>query len=299
MALAARPKRPPQHKKRIGQHHRQSKVYLKSYWPYLPMLLIVGVGMAINTAWSTQSVLGAHSDFTGSALLEATNHQRLDAQEPALSLDPQLNSAAQAKAEDMAAKNYWAHNAPDGHTPWSFISASGYNYQLAGENLAFGFSNANDTVAGWMNSPEHRANMLNKDYQNVGFGVVSTPNFQGKGPQTIVVAEYAAPAVAAANITFNVDNHNVEVKNAHTELSARPVSRIQVITGGQASWSLLALSAITGAALAVFIVRHGFRVRRLINQGEAFVAHHPYLDIAIVFIVMAGYVLTRTNGLIR
>jgi methylmalonyl-CoA mutase cobalamin-binding subunit len=299
MALAARPKRPPQHKKRIGQHHRQSKVYLKSYWPYLPMLLIVGVGLAINTAWSTQSVLGSHSDFTSSALLESTNHQRLEAQESTLSLDPQLNAAAQAKAEDMAAKNYWAHNSPDGRTPWSFISAAGYNYQLAGENLAFGFSNASDTVSGWMNSPEHRANILNKDYQNVGFGVVSTPNFQGKGPETIVVAEYASPSAAAANITFNVDDHAAEVKNASTELSARPVSRIQVLTGGQASWSLLALSAITGAALAVFIVRHGFRVRRLISQGESFVAHHPYLDIAIVFIVMAGYILTRTNGLIR
>jgi uncharacterized protein YkwD len=299
MALATRPKRPPQHKKRIGAHHRRSKHYMQPYWPYLPMLMLVVVGLAINSAWSTKSVLGSESNFQTATLLEATNQQRTDADEANLTLDSRLMAAAQAKADDMTAKNYWSHNSPDGRTPWSFVTAAGYGYQVAGENLAFGFNNASDTVAGWMNSSEHRANILNQDYQNVGFGVASSPNYQGKGPATIVVAEYAAPSASVATISFNVDNPNAQVKHASTELAAKPVSRIQVLTDGQAAWSLAAISAITGAALAVFLIRHGFRIRRLINQGEAFVAHHPYLDIAIVFIVMAGFLLTRTSGLIR
>ena len=299
MALATRPKRPPQHKKRIGAHHRRSQRYMKPYWPYLPMLLIVAVGLALNSAWSKQAVLGTGSDFSSAALLDATNQQRSAAHESGLTIDPQLSAAAQAKAEDMAKRNYWAHNSPDGRTPWSFITAAGYSYQLAGENLAFGFNDASATVAGWMNSSEHRANILSQAYQNVGFGVASAPDFQGKGPAVIVVAEYAAPTPAAANITFTVNNPAGDVKNAHTELAARPVSRVQVLTDGHAAWSLMAVSALTGAALAVFLIRHGFRVRRLINQGEAFVAHHPYLDIAIVVVIMAGYLLTRTSGLIR
>jgi uncharacterized protein YkwD len=299
MALATRPKRPPQHKKRIGAHHRRSKHYMQPYWPYLPMLMLVVVGLAINSAWSTKSVLGSESNFQTATLLEATNQQRTDADEANLTLDSRLMAAAQAKADDMTAKNYWSHNSPDGRTPWSFVTAAGYGYQVAGENLAFGFNNASDTVAGWMNSSEHRANILNQDYQNVGFGVASSPNYQGKGPATIVVAEYAAPSASVATISFDVDNPNAQVKHASTELAAKPVSRIQVLTDGQAAWSLAAISAITGAALAVFLIRHGFRIRRLINQGEAFVAHHPYLDIAIVFIVMAGFLLTRTSGLIR
>src|SRR5206468_12650742 len=120
----------------------------------------------------------------------------------ALTIDPQLAAAAQAKARDMVAGNYWSHTSPAGKTPWTFISAAGYQYQQAGENLAYGFASADDTEAAWMNSAEHRANILETSYQNVGFGVAQSPNYQGQGAETIVVAEYGQPVPAAANITF-------------------------------------------------------------------------------------------------
>lgn len=53
MALATRPKPKVQHKKRVAQHHRQSKTYLKAYWPYLPMLAIVAVGVVVSSHWPT------------------------------------------------------------------------------------------------------------------------------------------------------------------------------------------------------------------------------------------------------
>ncbi|HEY5152776.1 MAG TPA: CAP domain-containing protein, partial [Candidatus Saccharimonadales bacterium] len=117
MALATRPKSTVHAKKRQAQHHRHSKPYLKTYWPYLPMLMIVVVGLAINSLWSTGSVLGAKSDFGNAALLGATNADRIDNHKPALSLDPQLEAAAQAKANDMVRRDYWSHNSPDGKTP--------------------------------------------------------------------------------------------------------------------------------------------------------------------------------------
>jgi hypothetical protein len=51
MAIATRPKPKVQHKKRKAQHHRQTSSYLKPYWPYLPMLAIVGLGMFVNNHW--------------------------------------------------------------------------------------------------------------------------------------------------------------------------------------------------------------------------------------------------------
>jgi Cysteine-rich secretory protein family len=303
MALATRPKRTVQHKKRIGKHRRHNKPYLKAYWPYLPMLLIVGAGLMINSLWSNQSVLGVNSDFSSTTLLAKTNANRESEHDPDLTIDPQLSAAAQAKANDMIRGNYWAHNSPDGKTPWSFIAAAGYQYQSAGENLAYGFANASDAVIGWMNSPEHRANIMNPAYQNVGFGVASSSNYQGKGPQTVVVAEYGQPVPAVANITFTVPEPTAttapEVKPASTELAAKPVARIQLLTGGKATWSLAAVSALAGAALAIFIIRHGLRFRRLLVKGEVFIAHHLLLDIAIVFIFTAGFVLTRASGITR
>lgn len=255
----------------------------------------------INSLWTSSNVLGVKSDFTSNSLLNETNVSRATENETKLTISPQLTAAAQAKANDMVKHNYWSHNSPRGSTPWTFIEASGYQYQAAGENLAYGFTNADNTIIGWMNSAEHRANIMNAAYQNVGFGVAQAANYQGKGPQTIVVAEYGQPAVAVANITFTVDNP-ASVAGANksaTELSAKPVSRIQLLTGGQATWSALALSALAGAALMLFILRHGFRIRRTISRGEAFVAHHPYFDIAIVLVFVAGFVLTRTSGIIR
>jgi len=292
MALATRPKPNVNHKKRVAQHHRYSKPYLKTYWPYLPMLMIAGFGLIISSVWTNrQHVLGTQSDFSDSSLLSYTNDYRIRNAVGSLTIDPQLNAAAQAKAEDMAKNNYWSHSSPQGQTPWSFITAAGYNYQTAGENLAYGFSGAKQTIAGWMNSEDHRANILNGNYQNVGFGVASSPDYQGQGPRTIIVAEYANPASVAltSNGTMPINNTT----------PAKQVSRIEVLTGGNANWSLYVLSALTGAAVVVFITRHGLRLKRLIFQGEAFVAHHPFFDIAVVLVITIGFVLTRNGGIIR
>ena len=267
------------------------------------MLLIIGAGILVNNLWAASNVLGAARNLNSSYLLNETNQDRAIEQKTPLSLSPQLTAAAQAKANDMVKNDYWSHTSKEGKTPWSFIAGSGYQYQSAGENLAYGFNDAAGVIAGWMNSPEHRANLLNAGYQDVGFGVASASNYQGKGPQTIVVAEYGQPVEAVANITFTVpetsQNTPANVKGDKTELTARPISRIAVLTGGNAQWSALLISAIAGAALAIFLIRHGRRLHRLIVQGEVFITHHPLLDIAIVFVFTAGFVLTRTTGIIR
>lgn len=289
MAIATRPKKTVQHKKRRAQHHQHSKVYLKTYWPYLPMLMIVGVGLMINSLWSNSAVLGAFSDYSTQTLLQETNNRRLQQAEAPLSLNAQLNAAAQAKAEDMAKQNYWSHTSPDGRTPWTFVTAAGYQYQVAGENLAFGFTDAASTISGWMNSEEHRANILNAAYKHVGFGIAQAANYQGRGPETIVVAAYGQP------VGSSLGAQNNEI----AELPAKNVARIQVLTEGQAAWSALIAGLITGGALTIFVLRHGFRIKRLLNEGEAFVVHHPYLDIAIVFVITIGFLLTRPGGLIH
>ena len=200
MTLVAPAKPPGHHKKYTGQHHRRTKVYHKAYWPYLPILLIVFGGVVLNNGWlNSHAVLAYATDMSTQSLVDDTNAQRASNGLAGLSLNSQLEQAAQAKANDMVARNYWSHNTPDGQTPWSFITAAGYNYQTAGENLAYGFTSASDTVTAWMNSPEHRANILNTTYQEVGFGVANSANYQNSGPETVVVAEYAEPVTTVAS----------------------------------------------------------------------------------------------------
>jgi hypothetical protein len=132
------------------------------------------------------SILGTFSDISNQQLLILTNQQRQNNNLGVLTDNSELDQAAANKAMDMFSKDYWAHNAPDGTTPWVFIKGAGYNYIYAGENLARGFTNAQDVITAWMNSPEHRQNVLSPNYQNVGFAVAT-----GKlnGEDTVLVVE--------------------------------------------------------------------------------------------------------------
>lgn len=269
------------------------------------MLLVVALGFIMNNFWAVSGVLGTSSDYSPDTLLSSTNQQRSAVNEPSLTIDPQLTAAAQAKAEDMAARDYWAHDTPDGKSPWTFITGAGYNYQLAGENLAYGFTGAEETVGGWMNSPGHRANILNAGYQNVGFGVVTVPNYQGKGEQTIVVAEYGKPSTSVATIRFTVASPQATAgaidssAPVNREPATRLVSRVQLLHNGQPTWVTFIITLIASGAMLVFIIRHGLYLRRLITNGEMYIAHHPKFDLVIVTVATVGFVVTRTSGLIR
>lgn len=116
--------------------------------------------------------LGISYSITRNDLLDDTNKARSENGMAQLKLNEKLNAAAQQKADYMFLHNFWAHFAPDGTTPWSFIKNSGYDYIYAGENLAKGFTSSSDIVKAWMNSPSHRENMLSSKYRDVGFAVV-------------------------------------------------------------------------------------------------------------------------------
>lgn len=287
MAIATKPKpKASHHKKRKAQHHRQSKHYVKSYWPYLPMVAIIGAGLFVNSLLAHNSaVLGEKSNLTQAALLQATNEDRLQNTVPALQHDPLLQLAAQAKANDMVKDNYWAHVSPTGEEPWKFVIDTGYQYQAAGENLAYGFSSPTSIMNAWMQSTDHRANLLNGDYQEVGFGVVQAPDYLGKGPETIVVAMYATPASASS-----------EPATTSIPDTMAPVSRLETLAAPALSGLIVGI--IGTIAVTTVLVRHSFAWRRMLNRGEMFVIHHPKLDIALVGIAVLAVLLNHTTGFI-
>ncbi|MEM8926177.1 MAG: M12 family metallopeptidase [Actinomycetota bacterium] len=89
---------------------------------------------------------------------------------PALQLNAQLNVAADAHSEDMLANDYFSHTDLQGGKPWDRAAAAGYGGRGIGENIALGYRSAADVMNGWMNSPGHRANILNCSYRDLGVG---------------------------------------------------------------------------------------------------------------------------------
>lgn len=140
------------------------------------------------------TILGFASNITPGRVIELTNQERLKRGLGPLSLSSTLSQAAQLKAGDMFAFNYWAHNSPSGRTPWSFFREVGYSYLYAGENLARDFMNSEAVVGAWLNSPSHRDNLLSSKYREIGLAVV---NGTLNGVETtLVVQMFGTPTPA-------------------------------------------------------------------------------------------------------
>ena len=180
-----------------------------NYHPHLlrPLglgILILAIGLLpsiynLSTPHTnTTKVLSYAVDVSSSSVIASTNDQRVQAGLSPLAANAQLNQAAYAKAQDMFAKDYWAHVSPDGTQPWTFITNTGYSFSAASENLAEGFSTSSGVVSGWMGSYEHRVNILNADYTETGIAAVNGI-LQGH-ETTLVVAFYTTPYKAPASV---------------------------------------------------------------------------------------------------
>lgn len=150
-------------------------------------LLLVSVKISsIALIFTGQVNLADALEISNENIFNLTNISRTENNLRELKWSDSLAKAAQAKAEDMLKKGYFSHTSPDGRLPWDFINSTGYNYLTAGENLAEGFMDAESTESAWMNSPGHRANILNKNYEEIGVGI-STGMYLNK--RTIFVVQ--------------------------------------------------------------------------------------------------------------
>lgn len=121
-----------------------------------------------------------------STLVDLANGDRKQDNLGTLTINPKLVAAAQAKADDMAAKGYFAHNSPDGQTSWTWFQQAGYSFSYAGENLAVNFADSEDVEEAWMDSPTHRANILNGKFTEIG---IATAQGEYKGKKTTFVVQ--------------------------------------------------------------------------------------------------------------
>lgn len=155
-------------------------------------ILLLTVKIAAISVVAVGPVITADaSAITSSTVISLANAARAEGGLEKLTSNSLLTSAAQAKANDMLAKQYFSHNTPSGETPWTFIKATGYSYVTAGENLAIDFTEAESVQTAWMNSPGHRANIMNKAFQEIGIGI-SKGMYNGH-QTTIVVQMFGTP----------------------------------------------------------------------------------------------------------
>jgi hypothetical protein len=239
---------------------------IRRYGLIVLLLLVIGLQAGYNFT-TTGSVLGVETAISTGRLLTETNHEREMRGLPPLAADDQLNKAAFLKAKDMFTHQYWAHVAPNGTTPWQWLAKVNYNYASAGENLAKNFASSDATMAAWMASSEHKANILNADYREVGFAVAD--GMLDGEPTTIVVALYGQPARAVT---------------AAAQTEAPASHDLGLATRAQIAWESLTPAAI--AALIMVVVAsvvalgaHFYRSKLPKKMQVSWYRHHGLLKV--------------------
>ncbi|MEN9881119.1 MAG: hypothetical protein RLZZ308_302 [Candidatus Parcubacteria bacterium] len=160
----------------------------------MALVLLVSVFMLGLSAGSSffihRTVLGA--TIATSVLVDLANESRLAYNQPVLTRNPTLDAAATLKATDMVTEGYFAHDSPKGLTPWHWLSLVGYNFLYAGENLAVNFSESRDVQKAWMDSPTHKANLLNGHFKEIGMAAMEGSH---KGNKSIFIVQmFGTPA---------------------------------------------------------------------------------------------------------
>lgn len=148
-----------------------SKDYIK---PIYPSTSNTGGGGGSRTSKSNTGTTTNTSGLTADELetFNLINQQRAQNGLSALKIDMEVQRVARIKAQDMVNNNYFSHTSPTYGSPFDMLKSFGITYKSAGENIAGNSSNS-AAVTAWMNSPGHRANILNGNYNYTGVGVVT------------------------------------------------------------------------------------------------------------------------------
>jgi hypothetical protein len=160
--------------------------------------------------------------LTRAGVIQWTNAQRAKYGLPPLKENPRLDVSAELKVQDMFEKQYFAHLSPSGEGVKDLAEVVGYEFIAIGENLALGnFQNDETLVQGWMDSPGHRANILNPSYQDIGVAV-QKGQFEGRSVW-LAVQHFGRPLSACPqpdeNLKAQIDSNQNEIEKLQTSLA--------------------------------------------------------------------------------
>lgn len=145
---------------------------IKAANPDIKNYNLIYPGQVINIPTVSSSVTAFESE-----VVRLVNQERAKQGLSPLTQDWQLSRVARYKSEDMKKLGYFSHTSPTYGSPFDMMKSFGISYRSAGENIAKGYTTPEAVVKAWMNSPGHRANILNSSFTHIGVGYVASGNY--------------------------------------------------------------------------------------------------------------------------
>lgn len=137
------------------------------YAKFMAIAMVMALVIILQFFLASASALAFESEEL--AFLNLINNYRQANGLPTLTMSTALFNASEGHSYDMGARGYFAHNTPEGVTPWDRIRAAGYGYNTyLGENIAAGYTTSQSVFDAWRNSAGHNANMLSGNYHAIG-----------------------------------------------------------------------------------------------------------------------------------
>ena len=273
---------------RHTNNHR-AKLLHSSTLIYLIVILIYYQLTIQFIARSGFKVLGYAANISTNDVARLINEERKKVGLMPLTINESLQKAAYQKGEDMVTKGYWAHVAPDGTEPWKFFKDVGYRYQFAGENLARDFPDAASAIKAWMDSPNHKDNILSSKYKETGVAVV-----EGKiaGLDTTVIVEFFGKKFADIALLIPVASAKTTGEAVLSQENSSPVKTNIVVSPFNITRNLsMALITVILGTLVVdgIIVSR----RKIVRVAGRTIAHAAFLGMILIFalIIRSGSIL--------
>ena len=145
---------------------------IKKANPQIKNYDLIYPGQIINIPTTDSTVASYEQE-----VIRLVNEIRVENGLKALTYDWELSRVARYKSQDMKDNHYFSHTSPVYGSPFQMMKNFGISFRSAGENIAKGYRTPQAVVNGWMNSPGHRANILNTRYTHIGVGYVPSGNY--------------------------------------------------------------------------------------------------------------------------
>ena len=145
---------------------------IKAANPSIKNYDLIYPGQQINIPTVSSNVTAFESE-----VVRLVNQERAKQGLAPLTQDWQLSRVARYKSQDMKNLGYFSHTSPTYGSPFDMMKSFGISYRTAGENIAKGYATPEAVVRAWMNSPGHRANILNSSYTHIGVGYVASGSY--------------------------------------------------------------------------------------------------------------------------
>lgn len=156
---------------RIAVRYQVGLSEIKSANPSIKNYDLIYPGQIINIPSNDASVSAFESE-----VVRLVNEIRVQNGLSKLTYDWELSRVARYKSQDMSDLGYFSHTSPTYGSPFNMMKSFGISYRTAGENIAKGYISPEAVVNAWMNSPGHKANILNSSYTHIGVGYVASGN---------------------------------------------------------------------------------------------------------------------------